>query len=82
LERRLRPAAGRIAQTCRTNPAFRSPDALATSHRDVLRALELAGCIVTADALHCQKDIAKEIIEADADYGWRSKAIKAQPSRR
>jgi len=35
---------------------------------DLLRALELAGCIVTADALHCQKDIAKEIIEADADY--------------
>jgi predicted transposase YbfD/YdcC len=35
---------------------------------DLLRALELAGCIVTADALHCQKGIAKEIIEADADY--------------
>lgn len=34
----------------------------------LLRALELAGCIVTADALHCQKNIAKEIIEADADY--------------
>lgn len=34
----------------------------------LLRALELAGCIVTADALHCQKDIAKEIVEADADY--------------
>jgi predicted transposase YbfD/YdcC len=35
---------------------------------ELLRALELAGCIVTADALHCQKNIAKEIIEADADY--------------
>lgn len=35
---------------------------------ELLRALELAGCIVTADALHCQKDIAREIIEADADY--------------
>lgn len=35
---------------------------------ELLRALELAGCIVTADALHCQKEIAKEIIEADADY--------------
>ena len=34
----------------------------------LLRQLELAGCIVTADALHCQKSIAKEIIEADADY--------------
>jgi predicted transposase YbfD/YdcC len=35
---------------------------------ELLRALELAGCIVTADALHCQKNIAKEIKEADADY--------------
>jgi predicted transposase YbfD/YdcC len=35
---------------------------------ELIRALELAGCIVTADALHCQKNIAKEIIEADADY--------------
>ena len=35
---------------------------------ELLRALELAGCIVTADALHCQKHIAREIIEADADY--------------
>jgi predicted transposase YbfD/YdcC len=35
---------------------------------ELLRALELAGCIVTADALHCQKNIAKEIREADADY--------------
>lgn len=34
----------------------------------LLRALDLAGCIVTADALHCQKTIAKEITEADADY--------------
>jgi len=33
-----------------------------------LRALELTGCIVTVDALNCQKNIAKEISEADADY--------------
>src|SRR5205823_13324039 len=26
------------------------------------------GCIVTIDAMGCQKKIAKEIIEADADY--------------
>jgi len=39
-----------------------------TAVPELLRALELAGCIVTADALHCQKDIAREIIEADADY--------------
>jgi predicted transposase YbfD/YdcC len=34
----------------------------------LLRALELAGCIVTIDAMGCQKKIAQEIIEADADY--------------
>lgn len=34
----------------------------------LLRILELAGCIVTIDAMGCQKTIAREIIEADADY--------------
>jgi len=28
----------------------------------------LSGCIATLDALGCQKKIAREIIEADADY--------------
>src|SRR5262245_28583260 len=35
---------------------------------ELLRVLELAGCIVTLDAMGCQKKIAKEIIQADADY--------------
>jgi len=35
---------------------------------ELLRALELGGCIVTADALHCQKAIARAMVEADADY--------------
>lgn len=39
-----------------------------TAVPELLRALELAGCIVTADAMHCQKNIAQEIIEADAHY--------------
>ncbi len=34
----------------------------------LLRALELTGCIVTVDAMGTQKQIAKEIKEADADY--------------
>ena len=34
----------------------------------LLRVLELSGCIVTIDAMGCQKKIAREIIEADADY--------------
>jgi len=39
-----------------------------TAVPELLRALELAGCIVTLDALHCQKSTAREIHEADADY--------------
>lgn len=39
-----------------------------TAIPELLRVLELAGCIVTVDAMGCQKKIAKEIIEADADY--------------
>jgi len=35
---------------------------------ELLRVLELGGCIVTLDAMGCQKSIAREIIEADADY--------------
>ena len=34
----------------------------------LLRALELAGCIVTLDAMGCQKQIAREILAAGADY--------------
>ena len=39
----------------------------------LLRALELTGCVVTADALHGQKNTAKEIREADADDGLAPK---------
>ena len=39
-----------------------------TAVPQLLRVLELSGCIVTLDAMGCQKKIAKEVIEADADY--------------
>ena len=39
-----------------------------TALPELLRVLELAGCIVTTDAMGCQKTIAREIIAADADY--------------
>lgn len=39
-----------------------------TAVPELLRVLELRGCIVTIDAMGCQKKIAREIIEADADY--------------
>ena len=34
----------------------------------LLQLLELAGCIVTIDAMGCQKEIAREIIKGQADY--------------
>lgn len=40
----------------------------------LLRQLELSGCLVTVDALNTQKDIAREIVEADADYVFALKA--------
>ena len=39
-----------------------------TAVPELLRTLELAGCIVTLDAMGCQKEIAREIRNADADY--------------
>jgi predicted transposase YbfD/YdcC len=39
-----------------------------TAVPELLRVLELSGCIVTVDAMGCQKKIAQEIIEADTDY--------------
>src|SRR5215213_10840310 len=39
-----------------------------TAVPQLLRLLELKGCIVTADALNCQKEIASEILKQEADY--------------
>src|SRR5580698_6175933 len=39
-----------------------------TAVPELLRVLELSGCIVTTDAMGCQKKIATGIVEADADY--------------
>lgn len=39
-----------------------------TAVPELLRALALSGCIVTLDALGCQREIAREIKEADAEY--------------
>jgi predicted transposase YbfD/YdcC len=39
-----------------------------TALPELLRVLELSGCIVTVDAMGCQRNTAKEITEADADY--------------
>ncbi|UVO94241.1 ISAs1 family transposase [Phocaeicola vulgatus] len=34
----------------------------------LINSLELSGCIVTIDAMGCQKDITQTIIEHDANY--------------
>jgi predicted transposase YbfD/YdcC len=39
-----------------------------TAVPQLLKLLEIKGCIVTVDALNCQKDIASEIIAQQADY--------------
>lgn len=39
-----------------------------TAIPELLKILDLAGCIVTIDAMGCQTDIVKEIAEKEADY--------------
>jgi predicted transposase YbfD/YdcC len=39
-----------------------------TAIPQLLKALELSGCIITIDAMGCQTEIAKAIIEKEADY--------------
>jgi predicted transposase YbfD/YdcC len=39
-----------------------------TAIPELLRTLDLKGAVVTIDAMGCQKEIAKQIVEADGDY--------------
>lgn len=39
-----------------------------TAIPELLQVLDLAGCIVTIDAMGCNKDIAAKIVDQDADY--------------
>jgi len=39
-----------------------------TAIPELLRVLDLRGCLVTADAMGCQREIAKNVIDAGADY--------------
>lgn len=61
---------GQVAVPAKTNEITAVPQ--------LLRALELSGCIVTLDAMGCQKEIAKEIQEADADYVLALKGNQGQ----
>ena len=39
-----------------------------TAIPELLKILNLAGCVVTIDAIGCQKEIVREIVEKEADY--------------
>jgi predicted transposase YbfD/YdcC len=39
-----------------------------TAIPELLQALEISGCIITIDAMGCQKEIAADIVNQDADY--------------
>lgn len=39
-----------------------------TAIPELLKIIDIAGCIVTIDAIGCQKEIVKEIVEKEADY--------------
>jgi predicted transposase YbfD/YdcC len=45
---------------------------------DLLKSLDLKGCIVTADALHCRPDTAKALIGKKAHYAFGLKANRGQ----
>ena len=36
--------------------------------RELIELLDIEGCMVVADAMHCQKETAKAVIDANADY--------------
>jgi predicted transposase YbfD/YdcC len=39
-----------------------------TAIPELLRVLDISGCVITTDAMGCQKEIASLIVEAEADY--------------
>lgn len=49
-----------------------------TAIPEVLKLLELSGCMVTLDAMGCQKEIAAQIIDQQADYVLVLKANQGQ----
>jgi predicted transposase YbfD/YdcC len=41
---------------------------MTTALPELIKILDLGGCIVTIDAMGCQREIVKKIVEKDADY--------------
>ena len=46
----------------------KAPAGRGSGRLEVLGLLDLEGCIVTADALHCHRDFATTVLERGADY--------------
>ena len=51
-----------------------------TAIPQLLKCLELKSCLVTIDAMGCQKDIAKEIVSLEADYLLARQSSNSSPS--
>jgi len=49
-----------------------------TAIPELLKMLEIEGCLVTIDAMGCQKEIAAEIVRAEADYVLALKGNQAR----
>lgn len=49
-----------------------------TAIPELLKVLELKGCTVTIDAMGCQKNIAQQVVEQDADYLLAVKANQGE----
>lgn len=49
-----------------------------TAIPELLQMLEIKGCLVTIDAMGCQKEIAKKIVQAKADYVLAVKGNQAK----
>lgn len=43
---------------------------------ELLQALELVGCVVTIDAIVCQKEIAQRIVHSEISYEMSSVYVK------
>lgn len=43
--------------------------------QELIKVLDLEGSVVTADAMHCQRETAKAVVDKNADYILRQKEI-------
>lgn len=49
--------------------------------QELIRELDIAGCMVVADAMHCQQETAEEIIHGKGDYLFSVKGNQPTPEK-